>query len=711
MGVSSVPGGGKTLTLSFLAAEILSSGVLQPGQEVLIVTLVNSAVENFSNRVAGFVKAKGLIPGVSYRVRTLHGLAHDIVRERPELAGLSDRFQIVDELAAERILNDIIHAWIRGRPRWADLYLDPQLSEKDLNRVLRYGWPEMVRSIASSLIRQAKDERISPDQIRARLDRSPKEWPLLEMGWSIYDDYQRSLGFRGAVDFDDLIGKALDCLESDDDYLQRLRYRWPFVLEDEAQDSSSLQETTLRQLVGSQGNWVRMGDTNQAIFESFTTASPDFLRSFLLESDVTARNLPNSGRSTLSVIRLANALIDWSRELGEPHSALTLPHIEPSPPGDPQPNPVDSPKGVKLVPNAYTPEEEVRAVGISLERWLADNPHSTAAVLVPANRLGIEYADEFRAREIRHIELLRSTRATRRAAGAVGSVLAYLAKPDSTRDLLAVYRIWEARHDGVERQSAEAALRKVGRIERFIWPRSGDDWLLDLNEDDPLKRNLSRFREQLQYWQAASTLPIDQLVLTLAHDLFVDPADIALAYKISGVLRRASDGNPAWGLAELSNELKVVAKNERRFLGVGPDDRGFDADSHAREVVITTIHKAKGLEWDRVHLVSVNNYDYPTADPGDRFVAEKWFVRGGLNLPAESLHQLKALVQGKLDQLEGEGEATAEARLEYASERLRLLYVGITRARKELIITWNLGRQGDLKMATSMAALLEGIAE
>lgn len=70
---------------------------------MLIVTLVNSAVENFSNRLGGFVRSRGLLPGVGYQVRTLHGLAHDIVRERPELAGLSDNFQIVDELAAERL--------------------------------------------------------------------------------------------------------------------------------------------------------------------------------------------------------------------------------------------------------------------------------------------------------------------------------------------------------------------------------------------------------------------------------------------------------------------------------------------------------------------------------------------------------------------------------------------------------------------------------
>jgi DNA helicase-2/ATP-dependent DNA helicase PcrA len=83
MGVAAVPGSGKTWTLSRLAAAIVASGELADDQEVLVVTLVNSAVDNFYQRVSGFVEESGLLPHLNYRVRTLHGLAHDIVRERP----------------------------------------------------------------------------------------------------------------------------------------------------------------------------------------------------------------------------------------------------------------------------------------------------------------------------------------------------------------------------------------------------------------------------------------------------------------------------------------------------------------------------------------------------------------------------------------------------------------------------------------------------
>ena len=102
MGVSAVPGSGKTEILSRLAARIILRGDLDDEQEVLVVTLVNSAVDNFANRVGDIIEGRGLIP-LNYRVRTLHGLAHDIVRERPAIAGLSDGFQIVDERIADQI--------------------------------------------------------------------------------------------------------------------------------------------------------------------------------------------------------------------------------------------------------------------------------------------------------------------------------------------------------------------------------------------------------------------------------------------------------------------------------------------------------------------------------------------------------------------------------------------------------------------------------
>jgi DNA helicase-2/ATP-dependent DNA helicase PcrA len=713
-GVSAVPGSGKTYVLSCLAADLVANGLVGEEQEVLVVTLVNSAVDNFRTRVATFVGEQGLLPRIGYRVRTLHGLAHDILRERPELVGLSDGFQIVDERAANQIRLGAAETWVRGNPLALDDFLSPDVEQRKLDWIRRKLWPKLVDNAALGFIRRAKDLELTPEEIKERLEAYGRPLPLVELGWAIYADYQRALAYRGAVDFDDLIRLALRALELDRQYLERLRSRWPFVLEDEAQDSSELQERILRLLAGAEGNWVRVGDPNQAIFETFTTASPRYLRDFLREKGVVAGEMPNSGRSTLEIIDLANHLIDWTREEHptEPlRDALALPHIEPAPPGDPQPNPTGLPGHVLLVEEKLSPSDELRFVADSVARWLPEHRDQTVAVLVPRNERGFQLGEELKQRRVPYVEFLRSTRSTRETAGALGNVVNYLADPTSPKKLATTYRVWrrdEREEVGAraEIQHAARVLAKCRQVEDFLWPRADRDWLGELDPSelpDEVGETLQSFRELVRRWQGASLLPIDQLILTLAQDLFHDSADLAVAHKLAVVLRRAGDLHPDWRLQELTEELAVVARNERHFLGLSEDDIGFDPERHKGLVVVSTMHKAKGLEWDRVYLMSVNNYDFPSAQAHDSYISERRFVRDGLNLEAEALAQLEALVSE--DSRYEEGEATRRARYEYAAERLRLLYVGITRAKKELIITWNTGRRGDQQQAVPFIEL------
>ena len=106
------------------------------------------------------------------------------------------------------------------------------------------------------------------------------------------------------------------------------------------------------------------------------------------------------------------------------------------------------------------------------------------------------------------------------------------------------------------------------------------------------------------------------------------------------------------------------------------------------------MHAAKGLEWDRVYLTAVNNFGFPSGSANDKYRSERWYVRDGLNLIAETATQVRQLQMGTLDGY-APSKATEQARLELAGERLRLLYVGITRARRELIITYNTGRNAE----------------
>ncbi len=475
-----------------------------------------------------------------------------------------------------------------------------------------------------------------------------------------------------------------------------------------------------------------MGDPNQAIFETFTTASPELLRQFIQANPHV--DMDESGRSQPAVISLANQLIDWvMSEHPDPEvrSALATPYIQPAPTDDPQQNPLYNEAGIHFTERPYTPDQEIEAVVNSLENWLPGHKDATVAVLVPRNTRGVELINALKAKNIDYLEFLASTTNTRAAAGSLNYLLSYLADPQSSAKLSMAYQVWRRdwREDGEHidlYENIARLVRKIRNVEDFVAPlafitlpssktagespeaiNAWDDQLAAFGEglSEPVLYELTEFRSNVNRWLNAVTLPIDQLVLTLGHDVFTEPADLALAHKLALVLKQVAVDHHDWRLPELAAELAVIAKNERRFIGFSSDDSGFDPERHKGKVVVTTMHKAKGLEWDRVYLMSVNNYDFPSNQPNDRYISEKWFVRGNLNSEAEALAQLEAALTSNEYTWYTEGAATLEARVDYVRERIRLFYVGITRSKRDLIVTWNTGRQGNATPSLPYTAL------
>ena len=711
MGIAAVPGSGKTHTLSMLAAQLISSELIQENQEILIVTLVNSAVDNFSSRVAGFLREMGLMPGIGYRVRTLHGLAYDIVREHPHLAGLDNHFSIADERTSNEILSMSVSGWIKTHPvfleSWSDLGYPP---EKYL-----YWWTDLLKRSCTNFIKLAKDFQVTPEQLNTQLAQFQSISPLLDFGISIYSDYQRALTNRGSVDFEDLIRLSYKILTNNPDYLERLRYRWPFILEDEAQDSSLIQEKLLQLLCGDDGNWVRVGDPNQAIFETFTTADPKLLKDFIHAPDVINIDLSHSGRSTQSIINLANYLINWTNESHPVNSlrgTLSAPLIHPTPPGDSQQNPLDEPDAIFLMPNPFKAEDEIRVVANSLKKWVADHPDQTVAALVPRNIRGIELAERLASMDVPLKEMLNSSQATRDVAKIIREILLFLIHPavhrnlcDALFSILTLNPLWTIKSKQFPtnflKQIQAIPVEEILTLPEAIFrnPSFSDNDVTQLSIlIDTLK--------QISSWQQTVLLPIDQMILTISMSLFSEPSDLALAHKLAVILKSTGSLFPDWELPQYCEELNGIIKNRFKLYGFSEDDLAFEPQAHKGKVVISTMHKAKGLEWDRVYLMSVNNYDFPSMQNNDQYMSEKWFVRQNLNLEAELLSQLKAVIANDVISLNmEEGLATIEARQDYCAERLRLLFVGISRAKKQLVVTWNTGRENQCVEALPLQAL------
>ncbi|NOQ39503.1 MAG: AAA family ATPase [Anaerolineales bacterium] len=716
MGVSAVPGSGKTWTLSLLAAELIKSGIMSVDQEVLVVTLVNSAVDNFSQRISSFLQDMGLLPSLGYRVRTLHGLAHDIVKERPDLVGLDSKFQIIDEREADRIRVDAVYDWLRKFPEAIDNYLIRDLNEKKKTSLYQKQIPDLLLQIAHQYIRTAKNYQQSPDSILVQLESIKNKLPLAEMGVEIYKVYQRNLAYRGAVDFDDLINHAYKILQLDLSLLNRLQSKWPFILEDEAQDSSLMQQRILSLLAGPKEdqNWVRVGDPNQAIYESFTTADPKLLLEFI-ENCHQNYLLPNSGRSTEAIINLANYLVDWTNNEHpqlQVSDALYPNKIIPTPPDDLQSNPENRPDQIHLFVKELTPEREIQVIADSVFNWLEDHPRQTVAVLSPRNDRGKKIAAYLRTNyKIEPVEYLNTTLTTRKTTGSLVIILSYLIDPNSSKKLPAVYQVWKRDMQSnseawLKVESVSDLIIKIQKPELFLSPGPSEDWMSTLDAGDPyLLSTLGDFKEIVLKWQQAALLPIDQLILTLSGDLFHTPEELSISHKIAAFQKQLSIQHPDWELPALLDELKSLARNERRFFSISEENQ-FNPDDHKGKVVITTAHKSKGLEWDRVYLISANNYNFPSNLPDDNFISERWFIRDQLNLPAEALSQLNSLLDSSSPEYI-ESEGTKQSRLDYARERLRLLYVSITRARQELVITWNNGRSGKSTPSVPFQALAD----
>lgn len=721
MGISAVPGSGKTFTLSNLAVKLILTTLLEEDQEVLVVTFSNSAADNFSTRIGEKLRASGLLEGFGYRVRTLHGLANDIIRERPELVGLSTDFGIIDEAEFIEILKDLVSQAKDENIDFLRGLISEDFSDKKREEFLRSQMNDLLYNLSNQFIKTVKDQRITINELGDWLANSHHN-EFLPICLSIYRAYQTALNYRGAIDFDDLIRYAYECLSLDKTLTQQLRHRWPIILEDEAQDSSKLQQEILEILVGETGNWVRVGDPNQAIYESFTTADPNLLKSFIAREDVRSVDLPVSGRSAPSIIDLANELISWVQSRHPNYSvrdALSEPFIQPTLEGDPQKNPENFPGNVEVIKQAMTPEQELIYLTKSIQKWFEENPVSTLAVLTFINKRASEIINHLKLNKIPVSDaLMKVPEETRNSAGAIALILKSILDPTSPTHLATAFEVFN-RHLSVDEEIKKIIklisklIKRLEKTEDFLYP-TDNPWQsafpIDELTDFQIEL-LERFRSAVTRWHAAAILPLDQLVLVVSQDLVLESSEIAIIQKLAGLIGSLRENNPHWTVFDILNQLIDISKNDRGFATFSQKEDGFNPDNYRGQVIVATVHKSKGLEWDKVFLTSANNYDYPSGDPADSFTAEKFFIEGRRNLEAELLYDLEALKIESKGGIMFRQYDRQNARDDIVRDRLRLFYVGITRAKKSLTITWNTGKMNNLKASLPVLHLADFLEE
>ena len=157
----------------------------------------------------------------------------------------------------------------------------------------------------------------------------------------------------------------------------------------------------------------------------------------------------------------------------------------------------------------------------------------------------------------------------------------------------------------------------------------------------------------------------------------------------------------------MAEEVRKIAKNANLYAGLRGSDSQFDPNDYPGKIVVTTYHKAKGLEWDQVFMTSCNSYDFPDGNESQyrnrRYKPR--YVRDDLDLQAEILQALKVISFPDRGLHYRKGDGSRAAWLDSVKERLRLLYVGITRAKKGLYISHNSGRFGNITESNVVTVL------
>ena len=696
MAVSAVPGAGKSHSLAVAAAVAIAKHQLHSRKQLVIVTYTRSAAANIKSKIRDRLKELKLPPG-GFVVHTLHGLALQIANSQKELSGLNlENATIAVPGLGHRIIRSAVDKWIIKNPDHYKLLLegvafDGEETEK-LRRqsVLR---TEILPSLTNIAVREAKSSGLLPQDLWEYSKEAQDRYQVLAIAAGLYEQYQELMRSRDFVDYDDMILAALKVL----DYAP-MRVLWQnqvfAVFEDEAQDSSPLQEKLISILAGNstpQPNLIRVGDPNQAINSTFTPANPIYFNWFCNQCQSLDRlaKMNQAGRSNQIIIDAANFVLHWvnqqtltKNKIEEPEN-ITLPFraqdINLVNPDDPRPdaNPPAEGKGLEIqIPDdIYHTVELIEQKTVSL---LQANPERSVAILVRENRQG-----RFVAQKLAHLPKEQNI-----PIYEVGESDRYSVIP---QEILTLLQFLDRPHSPDNLKSALEVLTQRGLIpaqdlnalatypEQFLYPSPLQD-----KQTEPV---LQARRYCCNLLRARLELPHYQLIPFLGMTLKYTGGELATVQKLADKIDLQTTHNSS--LKSTITTLEEIVISER-FTGV--EEETGDRYTKPNQITIITMHKAKGLDWDYVFMPFLHE----DVLPGELWIPVAARFIGSFTLSEVARAQIRTIMHRKLlqehqqkstvKQIPDSMTAWTEAEKLKQAEEFRLLYVAMTRAKRLLWI-------------------------
>lgn len=602
MAISAVPGAGKTTILLALILKLLDNGV-NP-ENIFVMTYMESAARNFRDRIKNIRQNSSQLPNIS----TIHGLALRILKENGnfERLGLSSDFEICDDTQRSRIIREIANK------------LKLKKTETD----------EFDRGISVF--------KIGNGQFQSGMDKKLEKFQIF------FEEYERILKEANLIDYDDMLTSSVKLLEDNADIRAYYQDICHYIIEDEAQDSSSIQQRLINLLSAKHKNLIRCGDINQAITTTFSNADVEGFRKFISESNNVSMNC--SQRCTKDVWTLANNLVKWADTQQETKNAFFEIFMQPVEGR----NPVSENALHAVI--FEKPLEERNYILKEIKSALKKNPKCTIGILLRSNyqvAQWINFINNSGLKSITRSESLEQKSIFR----TIFAVMQMILHPFDNNVIADNYEILAEM--GLYKQRLGLEIRKY------------ENPFIQIDCDNIENIYLAQFYWDLTYWLSFPHLAAEELAIKIGLHYFNSEIEKSNVYLISTLIKRLSLNYKDFPtLIERLGELaKKPSLSGFKFFS---EEDESDKEFLAGKVQIMTLHKSKGDEFDYVFIPEM---------------AEK-----NLTLDFEQIKLKNSDFNENLKRLNPDYKPKTEfdMKQELVSENLRLLYVAITRAKKHL---------------------------
>ncbi len=554
-------GSGKTRVLTNRIAYLIDDCGVAP-YNILAITFTNKAAREMRERVDATV---GQQAGEVW-VSTFHSTCVRILRRYIDRIGYSNTFTIYDTDDVKSVIKDICKKF----------NIDTKmLKEKTIMNAISH----------------AKDELMSPDQmeLEAGGDYNGKRIA------NVYREYQKTLKLNNALDFDDLIYKTVELLENDAEVLNYYQERFKYIMVDEYQDTNTSQFKLISMLAAKYGNLCVVGDDDQSIYKFRGANITNILNFENTFAGTKVIKLEQNYRSTQTILNAANAVI--SNNIGRKAKSLWTENGE------------GEKVNYTLYENGY---DEAQGVVDSISSMVRDGWNY--------NDIAILYRTNAQSRALEEKLMLKNI--PYRIYGGISfyqrkeikDILAYLKTIDNGMDGQAVKRIINVPKRGIGATTIERVQEYADQNDITFWQA-----LCDAEHIDTIKRGVGKLEPFVTLIGSLKAKQEFMSIKELAETVVSDTRYIeCLAESETAEEIEARQEN----IDELIN--KIVSYEEScRQKEETPTLSGFleevaliaDIDNlneSDKQVMLMTLHSAKGLEFPIVYMTGMEDGLFPS---------------------------------------------------------------------------------------------------